>query len=188
VTPHAARRTKQVPPRRDGTPPAAAITLLALDADGVLTDGSILLDDDGREVKRFNVRDGFGIDLWHRMGFRVAVITGRSGRALERRVRELAIEFLIQGAADKAAALTRLIEQSGTPADQIAHLADDWPDIPVLRRVGYAMAVADADERVRALARYVTRAPGGRGAVREAVVHLLDAKGLSERALRLYDT
>ena len=166
---------------------ASSITLLALDVDGVLTDGSILLDDDGREIKRFNVRDGFGIKLWQKMGFTVAIITARSGRALQHRARELGIEHVAQGANDKASALAQLVERAKTPPEHIAYLADDWPDLAVLRRVGYPMAVADADPVVRAAAAYITTRPGGRGAVREAIEHLLTAKGLLDRALRLYD-
>lgn len=169
--------------------PAAAseITMLVLDADGVLTDGSILLDDDGREVKRFSVRDGFGVKLWQRMGFAAAIITSRSGRALEHRARELGIELVIQGAADKAAALAELARRSGTEPAQMAYLADDWPDLPALRLVGYPMAVADAEPAVRAIAAHVTARPGGRGAVRDAVEHLLGARGMLDRARGLYD-
>lgn len=176
------------PDSAPSTPHSASdVSLLALDADGVLTDGSIFLDDDGREIKRFNVRDGFGIKLWQRMGFAAAIITSRSGRALQHRARELGINLVSQGEADKSAALTQLMDRTGLPAGHIAYLADDWPDLGVLRRVGYPMAVADAEPAVRRAASFVTSRPGGRGAVREAVEHLLTAKGLLDRALRLYD-
>jgi 3-deoxy-D-manno-octulosonate 8-phosphate phosphatase (KDO 8-P phosphatase) len=163
------------------------IELLGLDVDGVLTDGSIYLDDDGRETKRFNVRDGFGIRLWQKMGFRVAIITGRSGRAVQHRAAELGIELLTQGAADKVAAAEALAEETGLRLDQMAYLGDDWPDLRILRRVGYPMAVADANPRVLAVSAFTTTRPGGHGAAREAVEHLLHAKGLLDRALKLYD-
>lgn len=164
----------------------ASITLLALDVDGVLTDGSILLDDNGMETKRFNVRDGFGLRLWARLGFRSAVITGRTGAALEHRAIELGLTDIIQGSTDKAASLEMLVERTGIPATSVAFLGDDWPDLPILRRVGYPMAVADADEEVLRIAAHVTKSPGGRGAVRDAVMHLIGCKGLMERALSFY--
>lgn len=162
------------------------VSLLALDVDGVLTDGSILIDDRGRETKRFNIRDGFGLRLWARMGFHTAIVTGRSGAALQHRAAELGISEIIQGAKDKSAALDDLIARTAVPAEQIAYLADDWPDLPALRRVGYPMAVGDADPQVKKLAAFITPSPGGRGAVRDAVEHLLSARGLMERALALF--
>jgi 3-deoxy-D-manno-octulosonate 8-phosphate phosphatase (KDO 8-P phosphatase) len=163
-----------------------SIVVLALDVDGVLTDGSILLDDHGTETKRFNVRDGFGLRLWGKLGFRAAVITGRSGAALQHRAIELGLSDIVQGCQNKSEALDALVARTGVGAEQIAFLGDDWPDLPILRRVGYPMAVADADEEVRRLAAYVTTRPGGRGAVREAVMHLIGSKGLMEKALSFY--
>jgi 3-deoxy-D-manno-octulosonate 8-phosphate phosphatase (KDO 8-P phosphatase) len=163
-----------------------SIVLLALDVDGVLTDGSILLDDNGTETKRFNVRDGFGLRLWEKLGFRSAVITGRTGAALQHRAIELGLSDIIQGSQNKAESLDALVARTGAPPEQIAFLGDDWPDLPILRRVGYPMAVADADDEVRKLAAYVTARPGGRGAVREAVMHLIGSKGLMEKALSFY--
>ncbi len=163
-----------------------SILLLALDVDGVLTDGSILLDDNGTETKRFNVRDGFGLRLWAKLGFRTSVITGRTGAALQHRAIELGLSDIIQGSQNKAQSLEDLVARTGVPPEQIAFLGDDWPDLPILRRVGYPMAVADADEEVRRLAAFVTARPGGRGAVREAVMHLIGSKGLMDKALSFY--
>jgi len=174
-------------PRRRGTAAAARVDLLVLDVDGVLTDGSIYLDDLGREIKRFHVRDGFGIKLWCRLGFRVAIITGRRGRALTHRARELGITHLIQGAEAKWPALQRLLAKMHLSPDRVACIADDWPELPVMRRIGFPIAVADADARVRAAAAWVTRRPGGHGAVREAIDHLIHAKGLMPEAVRRYD-
>lgn len=164
----------------------AGITLLGLDVDGVLTDGSILLDDHAVETKRFNVRDGFGLRLWARLGFRAAIVTGRSGDALLHRAKELGLTDVIQGSTNKGESLRLLVERTGIPAAQIAFLGDDWPDLPILRRVGYPMAVADADDEVKRVAAYLTPRPGGRGAVRDAVMHLIGSKGLMEKALSFY--
>lgn len=158
-----------------------------MDVDGVLTDGSIHLDDAGVETKRFNIRDGFGIRLWQALGFGTGIITGRSGLAVQHRARELGIGHVIQGSGDKAAALAGLVAKTGITPDRIAYIGDDWPDLPVLRRVGYPMAVADADPRVLELAAFTATRPGGAGAVREAIEHLIRAKGLMDRALKLYD-
>lgn len=177
--------TAQAPtgPARAGP---ADVKLLALDVDGVLTDGSILIDDAGREIKRFNIRDGLGMRVWVKMGFHLAVITGRSGGAIQHRMAELGVGELIHGCADKRAALERLAARYGLTPAAVAFLGDDWPDLGVMSVVGYPMAVADADERVRAAAAFVTSRPGGRGAVREAVEHLLGAKGLLDQAAALY--
>jgi 3-deoxy-D-manno-octulosonate 8-phosphate phosphatase (KDO 8-P phosphatase) len=166
---------------------AAAVRLLALDCDGVLTDGSINLDDSGAEFKRFHVRDGFGLRLWREMGFHTAIITGRRGSAIEHRARELKISYVRQGADDKVASLAAIARELGLELNQTAFLADDWPDLRVMAACGYPMAVADAHERVREAAAYILTSPGGRGAVREAVEHLLGAQGLLGRALAMYD-
>lgn len=158
----------------------ASIELIIFDIDGVLTDGTINLNDDGSETKKFNVRDGFGIRLWLDAGFNVAIITGRSGEALKHRVKSLKIdpELVIQGSADKSAALDVIIEKTQIEASKIAYLADDWPDLVALARVGYPMAVQDAEPEVIDAAVYVTARDGGRGAARDAIAHLLNAKGM----------
>jgi len=166
---------------------ASAITLLALDVDGVLTDGTINIDADGREFKSYNVRDGFALRLWDTMGFTAAVITGRTSQSILHRMADLRVPHVIQGSRDKGASLDELCRVARVRPEQVAFLADDWPDLSVLRRVGYPMAVGDASEPVKALARYTTTAHGGRGAVREAVEHLLHAKGLLSKALSMYD-
>jgi 3-deoxy-D-manno-octulosonate 8-phosphate phosphatase (KDO 8-P phosphatase) len=165
----------------------STIRLLALDVDGVLTDGSILINDAGQETKRFNIRDGFGLRLWARLGFHTVIITGRSGPALQHRAAELNISDIVQGCTDKGAALESLAARTGLNLREMAFLGDDWPDICALTRVGYPMAVADAAPEVLSVAAYITRRPGGRGAVREAVEHLITAHGLMDRARALYD-
>lgn len=162
------------------------IRLLCLDVDGVLTDGGIHLNDHGVETKRFHVRDGLGIRLWTALGHEVAIITGRTGMALRHRVNELGIDHLVQGASNKGEALQSLMEQLNLRPEQIAVVGDDLPDLPMMRIAGYALAVADAVRDVLNEADFVTVRPGGVGAVREAIEHLLKGKELWEEALALF--
>ncbi len=164
----------------------AHIELLCLDVDGVLTDGSIMLDDHGNETKRFNARDGLGIRLWMKMGFYVAIITGRSGMAVTHRASELGITHIYQGVKDKGAAFQELLSELGLHPEETAVLADDLPDLPMMRAAGYAMAVGDSVSEVRYAAAFVTVRPGGKGAVREVVEHLLKAKGRWDEAIALF--
>lgn len=152
---------------------AASVTWLVLDVDGVLTDGSVLYSDEPAELKRFHVRDGSGLKFWRDLGNRAAIVSGRSSASVDRRARELGIAPVLQGRSDKAAALAELIEIQGLRAETICAIGDDLPDLAVMNRVGLAIAVADACEEVRQAAHYVTRLPGGRGAVREAIEWLL---------------
>ncbi|HZW08429.1 MAG TPA: HAD hydrolase family protein [Phycisphaerales bacterium] len=168
--------------------PASDIRLLVLDMDGVMTDGAIVYDDAGREIKAFYVRDGLAIKLWQRLGFACAIITGRGGGAAERRADELGVRVVRQGSVDKAADLRAVAAEVGIPLSQTAFMGDDWPDLAPMRICGYPMCPADAHADVAAVAAYRAGAPGGRGAVRDAVEHLLQAKDMLGRALRLYDT
>lgn len=167
--------------------PRPRITLLMLDVDGVLTDGSIVLDMNGNELKRFHARDGLGIKLWTGLGYEIAIVSGRTSAAVEARMAELGVTTVMQGVSDKLAELERLCERFGIEPASVACVGDDLPDLPAMRRAGYAIAVADADPRVRACADYTTSAPGGRGAVREAIEHLLERMGRLDEALRQYD-
>lgn len=155
---------------------ARQIRLLLLDVDGVLTDGSLIYLDDGRECKVFNSRDGFGLTLLHKAGIQTGIITARTGGAVAHRARQLGMTHLAQGVRDKAAALANILVQTGLDARQIAYMGDDWLDLPVLRQVGLAVAVADAVAEVRQAAHYITQAPGGRGAVREVCELILEAQ------------
>jgi len=158
--------------------PGAKVELLVLDVDGVLTDGSIIYDDEGRELKRFFVGDGLGIKAWLSAGFGCGVLSSRSSPAVERRMRELGVTEVVQGARDKSGEIGELCGRLGRSLEATAFMGDDLPDLPAMRRVGLAIAPADADGRVREAAGLVTAAPGGRGAVREAIERLLRAKGL----------
>jgi 3-deoxy-D-manno-octulosonate 8-phosphate phosphatase (KDO 8-P phosphatase) len=155
----------------------AAIELLVLDVDGVLTDGSIVYTDQGSELKAFHVRDGSGIKLWRQAGKRAALISGRSSRIVATRAAELDIRPVLQGIANKLEAYGELLSQTGLRPEQTCSVGDDVPDLPVLRRCGLAVAVADACVDVRARAHYVTRAVGGKGAVRETIELILRSQG-----------
>ena len=169
------------------TPGFAPVSLLVLDVDGVLTDGSIMLDDCGRELKRFCASDGVGLRTWARLGYRVAVITGRGGTAVRHRLADLGIAEVVQSSKDKLAALAGVVERTGVSLDRAAYIGDDWPDLAPMRRVAYPIAVANGAPAVRAVARFTTTRRGGDGAVREAIEHLLDKMGRMSDALRLYD-
>lgn len=165
---------------------AKDIRLLILDVDGVLTDGSIILDNNGNELKAFHVRDGHGIKMLQKVGIEIAIITGRRADVVERRASELGIQHVYQGALNKAVAFADLQEKTGIPASAIACVGDDIVDIPLLRRAALPVAVADATEETRAAAAYVTKACGGRGAVREVCDLILKATGKWNELLNAY--
>jgi 3-deoxy-D-manno-octulosonate 8-phosphate phosphatase (KDO 8-P phosphatase) len=156
---------------------AKKIELLLLDVDGVLTDGSIIYTADGIEIKRFHVRDGSGLKFWHGHGKRSAILSGRRSKAVERRARELGIAPVFQGCAAKLPALDALLAETGFRPEQVCAIGDDLPDLPILRRSGLAVSVADGCAEVRAAADYVTPSSGGQGAVRDAVEWLLKLQG-----------
>jgi YrbI family 3-deoxy-D-manno-octulosonate 8-phosphate phosphatase len=157
------------------TAAAEKIKLLVLDVDGVLTGGTFLIDGHGEEARSFHTRDGLGLRLWMRLGGEVAIVTGRSSMSVRHRARELGIQHVFQGASDKVAAFGELLEDLGLAASQAAVMGDDLPDLPMMRLSGYPIAVADAAPEVREVAEFVTVRPGGQGAVREAIEHLLKA-------------
>jgi len=157
--------------------PAAEITLVVLDVDGVLTDGRLWYGSDGETVKAFHVRDGHGIKMLIAAGVGVAVISGRRSAAVTARMRELGVSDVAQGVADKARALAELLKRNAVDARRVACLVDDTPDLGLMAAVGLPAAVADAHPEVLAAARHVTSAKGGRGAVREFCDWLLTARG-----------
>lgn len=156
---------------------AARVRLFLVDVDGVLTDGGIILDDDGRETKRFNVRDGHGIVLLRRAGIDVGIITGRTSRVVEVRARDLGISLVRQGVLDKLAALREVLDATGRRPEEVSYVGDDLVDLPILRNVGFAAVVADADAAIVPAADYVSSRPGGHGAVREIIEFVLRAQG-----------
>lgn len=161
-------------------------SLLVLDVDGVLTDGGLYVDDKGHPSKKFNVKDGLGIKLAQRFGIQVAILTGKNSHVVEHRAKELGIEHVIQGSKDKGADINALCETTGIPTRLTAMVGDDLPDLPAFAVVGYKIAVGDAVDEVKAAADLVTTKPGGRGAVREAIEHLLKAQGKWDAALDVF--
>lgn len=157
--------------------PATEIALLVLDVDGVLTDGRLWYGPDGESHKAFDVRDGHGIRTLIAAGVAVAVISGRRSAAVTARMRELGVGDVAQGVPDKARALADLLKRTSIHARRVACLVDDTPDLPLMAAVGLPAAVADAHPEVLAAAKHVTRAGGGRGAVREFCDFLLAARG-----------
>lgn len=157
------------------------IELLVMDVDGVLTDGRIIHSDNGVETKEFHVRDGSGIKLWQRAGKRAGILTGRTSKTVAIRAAELGIAAVVQGAADKLPAFLEMVNGEGLQPRQVCYVGDDLPDVPMLRRCGLAVAVADACREAISEAHYVTRLPGGRGAVRETVELILRSQGHWEK-------
>ena len=162
------------------------IQLLLLDVDGVLTDGSIIYNDDGSETKIFNARDGFGLKLVMSAGIKVGIVTGRSSQALRHRCDNLGIDLLFDGVGDKAQMLEEIVAQTGIDTEQTAFVGDDLPDLPIMKNAGLSIAVADAHEIVRQKADWTTLAQGGQGAVREVCEALLTAKGIWDEIVERY--
>ena len=150
------------------------IQLFVMDVDGVLTDGSIAYDSHGGEIKVFNARDGLGLKQLAKSGIDLAIISGRSSKALEYRAQELHIEHLYMAISDKLSVLTELSNRLSIPMEAIAYIGDDLPDLPCLKAVGYPMAVSNADPTLKTVASLVTTQHGGRGAVREACDWILN--------------
>ena len=160
--------------------------LLAMDVDGVLTDGLLGYHSDGGEDKRFNVADGLGLTLVRLSGINTAWISGRSNPAVERRASELKIDYLVQGVSDKGTALARLATLLNLRYDQIAFIGDDLNDLLAFESAGVRIAVDNAAPEVKEAAHYVTVHTGGHGAVREVCERLLTERGLREEAIRTY--
>jgi len=163
-----------------------AVKLVIFDVDGVLTDGRIVLDDDGVESKFFDVRDGSGIKWLVRVGLDVAFLTGRQSHVVEVRAAELGVTRIHQGAKVKIDVYERLLNEAGLQDEAVAYAGDDLIDLPVMRRVGLALAPADARPEVKAAAHYVCREGGGRGAVREIVELILKGQGFWEQVTAPY--
>lgn len=159
-----------------------AVDVLLLDVDGVMTGGAIVYAGSG-EAKHFHVRDGLALRAWRQAGKRVAVVSGRTSPAVERRAAELEVDWLLQGVSDKGRALAQVLEAAGVGPERVAAVGDDLPDLPLLARCGLAVGVRDGCAEVRAAAHYVTRAPGGRAAVRETVERILRCQGRWPRAV-----
>jgi YrbI family 3-deoxy-D-manno-octulosonate 8-phosphate phosphatase len=158
------------------------------DVDGVLTDGRVIVSNQGIETKQFHIRDGMGIRLWHRAGYRFGVISLRSSQIVKMRAAELDISIVRQGALDKLATTLDILAELGLVPQQTCYIGDDLPDLPVIRAVGLGVAVADACPEARHEAAYVTTAAGGAGAVREMVELVLKAQQRWDEVIQAYRT
>lgn len=165
---------------------ARRIRLAVFDVDGVLTDGRVVLGDDGFEYKAFHTHDGLGMRLLQDSGVDLAIITGRTSTVVSRRAEELRIRHLMQGRSDKAGALTELLERLGIDAAAAAYVGDDVVDLPAMHRAGLGIAVGSATPMTRAYADYVTAAPGGGGAAREVAELIMAAQGTLQARLADY--
>lgn len=162
------------------------IKLLVLDVDGVMTDGSITINADGSESKSFNTLDGHGIKMWQRAGLRVAILSGRTSEPTQRRAEQLQIEYVFQECYDKLPVFKKLLEELSLEPQETAFIGDDVTDLPVLRYAGFAATVANAVDEVKQIADYVTTIPGGKGAVREVIEHILKASGKWQELMKKY--
>jgi len=165
---------------------ASSIRLLLLDVDGVLTDGRVVYDGTGQEWKFFDIRDGQGIKLLQQSGVEVGLISGRGSPAVHLRAKELGISLVRQKVVDKAVALEEIQQRRNLEVDEIGFVGDDLADLPILSRVGFAVAVSDAVPEVKAHAHYITRHPGGGGAVREVCEQILKTQGKWETTVQKF--
>ncbi|HTQ40565.1 MAG TPA: HAD hydrolase family protein [Pirellulales bacterium] len=165
-----------------------SIELILSDVDGVLTDGGVIFDNQGIEIKRFHIRDGLGIKLWQRAGHHFGLVTGRASHIVQLRAVELGVDIVRQGIDDKLPAVKQILSQRQLQAEKVCYVGDDLPDLPVLRHVGFAVVVGDGCQELQAAAHYVTQAQGGRGAVREVIELILKAQGRWDDVLQKYGT
>ena len=164
----------------------ADIQVLVMDVDGVLTDGTIIINADGSESKFFNSLDGHGIRMWQRAGLKVAFLSGRESEPTKCRAEQLEIDYCVQNCYDKLPALEKLLEQLGLSPDRVAYIGDDLPDLPPIRYVGFGVAVANAVDEVKQYADYVTARCGGSGAVREVIEYILKNTGRWQKLRKRY--
>ena len=165
---------------------ASRVRLLILDVDGVLTDGGLQFDNRGEEYKTFNSLDGHGIRMLLDSAIEVAIITGRQSEIVGHRMNDLGVQHIYQGCRDKLTAFRSLLQVTGFEASQVAYVGDDLPDLPIMQRVGFAIAVANAHAFVKQHCDWVTTLTGGRGAVREVADFILQAQSLLEARQQQY--
>jgi len=165
---------------------AKNIKWFVFDVDGVLTDGKIIYDSEGRELKNFCVKDGLGIYLLYQAGINTAIITGRNSITVERRAKELHITEIIQGAKEKLPAYISFKEKYNIKDEEILFIGDDYIDLPILRRVGFPVSVPSAPDIVKKYCIYITKKEGGNGAVREVVELILDYQGKLEELIKKF--
>jgi len=172
----------------DMEPRCQTIELILSDVDGVLTDGRIGLDNTGVETKRFHIRDGMGIRLWQRAGYRFGIITARSSHIVNMRAAELNVELVRQGVENKRDTVHDIARSLGLAMEQVSYIGDDLPDLPAVAAAGLGVAVADACTEVRQAAHHVTQLPGGHGAVRETIEWILKSQRRWDDLIQSYLT
>lgn len=165
---------------------AKNIKLLAMDVDGILSDGQIIYHSDDTETKAFYVQDGLGLQALRRFGLTLAIITGRNSPMVARRAKELGIEYVIQGRDDKYIALRDLAENLQLDLSQCAYMGDDLPDLKAVREAGLGISVPNGCEQTKAVADFVTQKTGGHGAVREVCELILQAQGFFDEFINQY--
>lgn len=171
---------------QDAIERARAVKLVIFDVDGIMTDGTLYLADDGQEYKGFNSLDGHGLKMLKSTGVEPGIITGRNSQVVVHRARNLGITHLHQGAHDKLTVYRQLLGDLGLAPEQTAFMGDDVVDLPVMRRAGLAITVPASPDLVKAHSHYVTRREGGRGAVREACEFIMRAQGTFDAQMALY--
>jgi YrbI family 3-deoxy-D-manno-octulosonate 8-phosphate phosphatase len=169
--------------KRTSEEKAKRVRCIVLDVDGVLTEGRITLDEEGKEWKSFDVKDGQGIVLARSAGIRIAFLSGRRSDVVSRRGAELSVDRIYQGAGEKGGVMDRLFEEEDLAGDEVAYLGDDLPDLPAMKKAGLSCAVGDAVAEVRENADWIAQRPGGRGAVRELVEFVLRSQGRWKEAI-----
>jgi 3-deoxy-D-manno-octulosonate 8-phosphate phosphatase (KDO 8-P phosphatase) len=165
---------------------AEKVKILLLDVDGILTDGRIIITSSGEEIKHFNVIDGMGIKLLQKAGVEVGIISSRFSLVTEHRAKELGITLLYQGKLEKLAVYEKILKEKRLKDEEVAYMGDDWIDLPILKRAGLAISVPNAWFPVNDYVDYITKHPGGYGAVREVCDLILKAKGKWEELLHFY--
>lgn len=165
---------------------AAQIKLVIFDVDGVLTDGSLFIGDDGQEYKSFNSKDGLGMKMLQKSGVPVAIITARQSNVVKVRMESLGVDYLYQGQREKLPAFEKLLEELSLEASEVAYVGDDLLDLPIMTRCGLAIAVADAHEIVIEQAHWVTEKVGGRGAAREVCELIMSGQDTLEKSIQKY--
>ncbi|MHC4557591.1 MAG: KdsC family phosphatase [Planctomycetota bacterium] len=164
----------------------ADIEMLVLDVDGVLTDGTLIINADGSESKFFNSLDGHGIRMWQRAGLKVALISGRASEPTKHRAEQLQIEYVFQDCHNKFPVFEKLLQQLGLSPDKVAYIGDDLTDLPIIIYSGFGVTVANAVDEVKQYADYVTTRTGGSGAVREVIEYILKNSGRWQELMKRY--
>ena len=169
-----------------GTINLSEIKMLITDVDGVLTDGTIIIGGDGTESKKFSLLDGHGIKMWHRAGLATAFISGRDTAATSIRAKQLNVDYVFQGCKKKLPVFEELLEKTGLSENQVAYIGDDLMDLPLVKRAGLGVAVANSVGELKDAADYVTTAQGGSGAVREVIEYILKDTGKWQELIQRY--